>query len=111
MEQSSTTSPPPPTKSWADQADDEDANPSSSSAAETETPSLDELTIDEDKKSSSKLLDDPDDANIQAVRFCSTSFISLLSLSNLGEKLTDLGFMNFDAGYIWRYSIHIGGDI
>ncbi|KAK2401135.1 DEAD-box ATP-dependent RNA helicase [Trifolium repens] len=83
MEQSSTTSPPPPTKSWADQADDEDANPSSSYAAETETPSLDELTIDEDKKSSSKLLDDPDDANIQAVISGDTPYTSAATFEEL----------------------------
>jgi hypothetical protein len=99
MEQSSTTSPPPPTKSWADQADDEDANPSSSSAAETEIPSVDELTIDEDKKSSSKLLDDPDDANIQAVRFCSVLH-SFFSPSFKSRREIDLGFLNSVAGNI-----------
>ncbi|GAU41913.1 hypothetical protein TSUD_25550 [Trifolium subterraneum] len=84
MEESSTTSPPPPaTKSWADQADDEDANPSSSSAAETEPPSIDELNIDVNKKSPSKMLDDPDDSNIQAVTSGDTPYTSAATFEEL----------------------------
>ncbi|CAJ2672548.1 DEAD-box ATP-dependent RNA helicase 38 [Trifolium pratense] len=83
MAESSTTSPPPATKSWADQADDEDANPSSSSAIGTETPPIDELILNEDKKSSSKMLDDPDDSNIQAVTSGDTPYTSAATFEEL----------------------------
>ncbi|KAL5067790.1 hypothetical protein RYX36_018677 [Vicia faba] len=82
MAESSTTSPPPATKSWADQADEETI-PSPSSTAETPTLNVDGLTIDEDKKSSAKFLDDPDDSNIQAVTSGDTPYTSAATFEEL----------------------------
>ncbi|KAL5059758.1 hypothetical protein RYX36_031362 [Vicia faba] len=82
MAESSTTSPPPATKSWADQADEETI-PSLSSTAETPTLNVDGLTIDEDKKSSAKLLDDPDDSNIQAITSGDTPYTSAATFEEL----------------------------
>ncbi|XP_004506252.1 DEAD-box ATP-dependent RNA helicase 38 [Cicer arietinum] len=84
MAEPSTTSPPPPppsTKSWADQAEEE-TNPSSTSAAEPSTPSLDELAID-DNNNPHKLLDDPDDSNIQAVTSGDTPYTSAATFEDL----------------------------
>jgi len=68
MSEPSTTTPPPPSKSWADQADEETNQTSTSAADETPSLNVNDLTIDEENKSPSKSLDDPDDSNITAVR-------------------------------------------
>jgi len=63
--------PPPVTKSWADEADEETEDPASATAtaAETSSVNLDKLKIEDNDENPPKLLDDPDDSNIQAVRF------------------------------------------
>lgn len=115
MSEPSTTSPPPPTtKSWADQADEETNQTSTSAADETSSLNVNELTIDEENKSLSKSLDDPDDSNITAVRHLYPLFS--LSISNLAQNFKietefHLGFMNFGAGYSWRHSLHIRDDL
>lgn len=71
-----TADPPvPATKSWADEADEE--TNASTAEAETSSVNLEALTIDDKEKNSSKLLDDPDDSNIQAVRFARNTTLSL----------------------------------
>lgn len=65
----STADPPAPvTKSWADEADEE-TNNTSTAESESSSINLEALTIDDKENNSSKFLDDPDDSNIQAVRF------------------------------------------
>ncbi|KAK7267840.1 hypothetical protein RIF29_20519 [Crotalaria pallida] len=76
-------------RSWADEADDETAeqtNATASSTSETTTESsslkLDELSIDENKKPP-KLLDDPDDSNIQTVTSGETPYTSAATFEDL----------------------------
>ncbi|CAL0299353.1 unnamed protein product [Lupinus luteus] len=80
------TPPAPSHKSWADEADDEAAEESnataSSSSATPQTSSLNELTIDENKKPP-KHLDEPDDSNIQTVTSGETPYTSAATFEEL----------------------------
>ncbi|KAJ1377319.1 RNA helicase, DEAD-box type, Q motif [Sesbania bispinosa] len=78
---SSTATPPPVSKSWADEAEDE-TNASSSSATESSSLNVEGLAIDENKKSS-KLLDEPEDSNIQAVTSGDTPYTSAATFEEL----------------------------
>ncbi|MED6149703.1 DEAD-box ATP-dependent RNA helicase 38 [Stylosanthes scabra] len=90
---STASSPPPPPppaqhKSWADEADDDAAATDETTATtkepSTSSPSLnvDELTIDENK-TPPKLLDDPEDSNIQAVTSGDTPYTSAATFEDL----------------------------
>lgn len=83
MSEPSTTSPPLPSKSWADQADEETNQTSTSAADETSSLNVNELTIDEENKSHSKSLDDPDDTNITAVTAGDTPYTSATTFEEL----------------------------
>ncbi|XP_057424292.1 DEAD-box ATP-dependent RNA helicase 38 [Lotus japonicus] len=72
------TAAPPAHKSWADEADEE----ASASSTATSSINLDGLAIDETKKSP-KLLDDPDDSNIQAVSSGDTPYTSAATFEDL----------------------------
>ncbi|KAG4377574.1 hypothetical protein GLYMA_18G155900v4 [Glycine max] len=77
-----TADPPvPATKSWADEADEE--TNASTAEAETSSVNLEALTIDDKEKNSSKLLDDPDDSNIQAVTSGDTPYTSAARFEDL----------------------------
>ncbi|KAL2335463.1 hypothetical protein Fmac_016676 [Flemingia macrophylla] len=76
-----TTTPPPATKSWADEAEEETTAPSTE--PETSSINVDALTIDENKKNQPKLLDDPDDSNIQAVTSGDTPYTSAATFEDL----------------------------
>ncbi|KAK7273696.1 hypothetical protein RIF29_14755 [Crotalaria pallida] len=76
-------------KSWADEADDEaaeqtNATPSSTSetAQSSSSLNLNDLSIDENKKPP-KLLDDPDDSNIQTVTSSETPYTSAATFEEL----------------------------
>ncbi|KAK7345229.1 hypothetical protein VNO77_15821 [Canavalia gladiata] len=71
---------PPATKSWADEAEEECT--SSSTEAGITTVNVDGLTVDENKKPP-KLLDDPDDSNIQAVTSGDTPYTSAAKFEDL----------------------------
>ncbi|KAJ1397032.1 RNA helicase, DEAD-box type, Q motif [Sesbania bispinosa] len=77
----STATPPPVSKSWADEAEEE-TNASSSSATESSSLSVEGLAIDENRKSS-KLLDEPEDSNIQAVTSGDTPYTSAATFEEL----------------------------
>ncbi|XLR55344.1 hypothetical protein S83_006016 [Arachis hypogaea] len=87
-----TSSPPPPPaqhKSWADEADDDAEAANETTAPTTAVPSssspslnVDELSIDENKKPP-KLLDDPEDSNIQAVTSGDTPYTSAATFEDL----------------------------
>ncbi|OIW01580.1 hypothetical protein TanjilG_21160 [Lupinus angustifolius] len=78
------TAQPPSHKSWADEADEESNATASSSSAPPQTSSLevDDLTI-EDNKKPPKLLDDPDDSNIQTVTSGETPYTSAATFEDL----------------------------
>jgi len=76
---SSTTTATAVIKSWADEADEETESPATITAAETSSVNLDALKIEDNDDNPPKLLDDPDDSNIQAVRFtCNKTLLSFL---------------------------------
>ncbi|TKY50208.1 DEAD-box ATP-dependent RNA helicase 38 [Spatholobus suberectus] len=70
---------PPATKSWADEAEEET---NASTEPETSSVNVDALTIGDDSKPP-KLLDDPDDSNIEAVTSGDTPYTSAATFEDL----------------------------
>ncbi|KAL9677686.1 hypothetical protein QQ045_005920 [Rhodiola kirilowii] len=72
---------PTPTKSWADEADDEEAE---ASAVLSEVPDVKSLSIADDKdESKSEFLEEPDDSNIKAVTTGDTPYTSAKTFEEL----------------------------
>ncbi|CAM8962356.1 unnamed protein product [Rhodiola kirilowii] len=72
---------PTPTKSWADEADDEEAE---ASAVLSEVPDVKSLSIEDDKdESKSEFLEEPDDSNIKAVTTGDTPYTSAKTFEEL----------------------------
>ncbi|KAI9121931.1 hypothetical protein K1719_006620 [Acacia pycnantha] len=72
-------------KSWADEAEEEVPEESNDAPSSSSVPSLnvDALAIDENKKTATKFLDEPEDSNIQAVISGDTPYTSASTFEDL----------------------------